>query len=194
MSKPYFATGYVRLLYRTVRAQGLSSQVLLVGTGADENDLLRADFEMPFASQMRLIENALAQSEPGLGLYTGRQLQLAAHGALGTAMQSAPDLRRGITTFVEFLPSRASFFSLQLVEEGELARVKIQIQKQGLSAPLVFFLVNRFSFHWCMVCVSTPVDLRNWLNCNWLILIRDMARSISCCLVARLVLAVPQQS
>ena len=144
MSEPYFATGYVRLLYRTVRAQGLSSQMLLDGTSADENDFLRADFEMPFTSQMRLIENALAQAEPGLGLYAGRQLQLAAHGALGTAMQSAPDLRRGIMTFVEFLPSRASFFSLQLVEEGNSARVKIQMR--GLSAPLVVFFSESIFF------------------------------------------------
>lgn len=127
MTAPYFATGYIRLLYRFASAEQVSGCALLDGTGVTEAELLRADFEMPFAAQMRLCSNALAHTAPGLGLRVGYQLQLAAHGALGTAMQSAPDLATALKTFNELLAVRASFIVAWLDEARSTARIGVVI-------------------------------------------------------------------
>ena len=71
MSEPFFATGYIRLLYRFVNAQ-VSETALLKGTGYSASDVMRADFEMPFSAQMCLIENALTHSSLGLALRLGQ--------------------------------------------------------------------------------------------------------------------------
>lgn len=144
MSEPYFATGYVRLLFRLVGPERVLAHQLFEGTDCVEADLMRADFEMPFAAQMRFCENALTHAEPSLGLKVGYQLQLAAHGALGTAMQSAPDLQTALATFAQFIPARASFFSMTLVEVDELARVEIAIS--NLSKQLVPFFSESILF------------------------------------------------
>ena len=88
---------------------------------------MQADFEMPFAAQMRLVENALAGAVPGLGLRVGHQLQLAAHGALGTALQSAPDLKTALDTFAQFVSMRASFFSLKRSQTQQSIAIRIAI-------------------------------------------------------------------
>lgn len=144
MSEPYFATGYVRLLFRLVGSERASAQQLFEGTGCCEADLMRADYEMPFTAQMRFCENALAYAGPSLGLKVGYQLQLAAHGALGTAMQSAPDLRSALATLVQFIPARASFFSMTLVEADKLAAV--EIATSDLSKRLVPFFSESILF------------------------------------------------
>ena len=105
---------------------------------------MRADFEMPFTAQMRLCANALSHSPAGLGLRVGHQLQLAAHGALGTAMQSATDLKAALGSFVRFISVRASFFSLAMFEAGQ--RGGIQIAVQGLPGPLIPFFSESILF------------------------------------------------
>ena len=139
MSEPFFATGYIRLLYRFVNAQ-VSETALLKGTGYSASDVMRADFEMPFSAQMCLIENALTHSSLGLALRLGQQLQLAAHGALGTAMQTAPNLRVALSTFAELIGARASFFSLCSREEQD--SVCIEISLQDLPAKVVPFFTE----------------------------------------------------
>ncbi len=117
MLERYFATGYVRLLYRLLQAERLPSEQLFQNTGCSEVDLMRADFQMPFPAQMQFRQkNALAHSPPGLGLQSGQQLQIAAHGALGTAMQSATDLYAAISTFAQLVAARASFYSIALTQ------------------------------------------------------------------------------
>lgn len=88
-----------------------------------------AGYEMPFASQMQLTRNAIKAAEPGMGLRVGYQLQLAAHGALGTAMQTAPDLGSALQTFSELLDSRASFIKVALSHKLESAVISIHIEE-----------------------------------------------------------------
>ncbi len=161
MSDPYFATGYVRLLYRLVRAEGVSAAALFADTSLCEADIMRADIEVPFLAQMRFCQNALAHSTPGLGLRVGNQLQLAAHGALGTAMQSAADLRAALTAFGQLIAVRASFFSLTLSElgsefgsdSGEMTTITIEVSDlpKGLiaffSESILFTLTHCLAFY-----------------------------------------------
>ena len=126
MAKPYFATGYMRLLYRYARTE-LAEAVLFEGTGCSESELLRAEFEMSFDAQLRMVSNAVTRAEPGLGLRVGDQLQLAAHGAVGTAMQAAPTLEAALDVFIELLPLRASFFSLARSVRGDESRLDLSV-------------------------------------------------------------------
>lgn len=80
---------------------------------------------MPFPAQVQLIRNALQSAPPGVALRVGQQLQVAAHGNLGTAMQSAPVLRAALHVFIEFIDARASFFQLSLQEDGEQCAMQI---------------------------------------------------------------------
>ncbi|MEM8496662.1 MAG: AraC family transcriptional regulator ligand-binding domain-containing protein [Pseudomonadota bacterium] len=137
MTENYFATGYMRLLLRLLQAEGLRAEELFQGTGTVEADLMRADFQMPFAAQMRFCQNAVALSPSGLGLNSGHQLQIAAHGALGTVMQTASDLGTALTTFNELLASRASFYALEIQQSNNTASIKVEIQ--GLPDDLIPF-------------------------------------------------------
>ncbi|MEM7218311.1 MAG: AraC family transcriptional regulator ligand-binding domain-containing protein [Pseudomonadota bacterium] len=109
-----FAMGYVRVLYRYVRAEGVSAEAVLNGTGYTESALLAAGTSMPLDAELLLCRNALAATRPGLGLRAGTQLHLASHGALGTAMQSAATLDAALSTFTRFVADRASFAGLEL--------------------------------------------------------------------------------
>ncbi len=116
MREPYFSPAYMRLLYRSLRLAPDEASAFFEGTTTAAETLLSPTPQLPFAEQMQLCRNALNLRSDGLGIRLGRQLQLAAHGALGTAMQNADNLAAALTLFSEFLPTRASFFRLQFTE------------------------------------------------------------------------------
>lgn len=153
MSESYFATGYIRLLYRLLQMEQLSSDGLFNGTGYCLADLMRADFQMPFEAQMCFCQNAIALTPPGLGLRSGHQLQIAAHGSLGTAMQSAADLQAALATAAELLESRASFYSVNFERVGDIARVEFAIHDLPndlvpfFTECILFTITNCLSFY-----------------------------------------------
>lgn len=112
MINPYFAPTYMRMLYRFLRLPKDQEHRLFAGTDVTAVQLMQAEHGIAFDDQMQICRNALTLSKPGLGLRMGRQLQLAAHGALGTAMQNAADLNQALETFGRFGATRASFFQL----------------------------------------------------------------------------------
>ena len=137
MHEHFFAPAYVRLLYQFLRAEGISGSLLLEGTGVSEETLMRAGYEMTFPDQMQLCQNGLRHAAPGVGLRVGHQLQLAAHGVLGVAMQTAPNLAAALEAFAEFLSVRASFFQLSQAQVD--GRVVVTIRTEGLPEGLVPF-------------------------------------------------------
>ncbi len=140
MSDFFFASGYLRVLYRYARSEGVSDDGLFRGTGFSIADLMRTDCDIPFAARMHFCENALGLTAPGLGLRAGGQLQLAAHGTLGTAMQTGDNLEVALQTFSRFLDARASFYTTRLDQRGRTARFSVDIE--GLSDPLVPFFTE----------------------------------------------------
>lgn len=144
MGEHYFATGYIRLLYRMLQAEGLTPEILFRRTGCSEHDLMQADFEMPFPAEMRFCSNALAAASIGLGLRTGQQLQIAAHGMLGTALQSAPDLATALSVFNELIGSRASFFAINM--SSSRGKTKLRIELDGLQRELISFFTESIFF------------------------------------------------
>lgn len=167
MADPYFATGYIRLLYQLARADGVPVAELFRNTGFNQVDLMRADLEVPFAAQMRFCRNALTHSPPGLGLRVGNQLQLATHGVLGTALQSAADLRTALETFGQFIAVRASFFSVSLQTVAGVATIKVGIQ--NLPKPLIPFFSESilFTLTYCLVFYTGRTNSFNAIKLNY---------------------------
>ncbi len=133
----FFAGGYMRLLYRFLQLDSEREAAFFGDTGFTGEDLLAAEPRLSFTEQMQLCRNALAISEPGFGLRIGAQLQLAAHGALGTAMQNSNDLQHALETFTELGGARASFFRLDIHAQEEDAVITLTID--GLDEDLVPF-------------------------------------------------------
>ncbi|MEM7101395.1 MAG: AraC family transcriptional regulator [Pseudomonadota bacterium] len=105
----------------------MSDSILFRNTGFTAQDLADPELTMPFPAQVQLIRNAQQSTTAGMALRVGQQLQVAAHGSLGTAMQSAPELRSALHAFIEFIDARASFFRLSLDEEGQQAVMRIDL-------------------------------------------------------------------
>ena len=130
--------------------RGIDSQSLMLGTQANADDLMDAAFTMSFDAQMRFCENVLDQVGTDAGLQLGQQLQLAAHGVLGTAMQSAANLEQAITTFVDLVPARASFYNLTMDEAGGM--VSVTFNTHTIPDALVPFFTEALllSFYHCL--------------------------------------------
>lgn len=139
MPADYFADAYVRLLFRFIQQDQPSEACLFRGTNLTGRKLLEPSYRVDFSSQMQLCENAVIRN-PGLGLKLGVQLQLASHGVLGTALQNASDLTEALDTFLDFVPTRASFYRMERVERGETTTLFVDVA--GLSKTLVPFFTE----------------------------------------------------
>ena len=151
MTQPHFATGYIRVLYRYMRSEGIHNHDLFAGTGVNEVDLMTSTLNMPFSAQMRFCRNAVDLSPPGLGLRAGSQLQLAAHGSLGTAMQTSAKLGTALEVFSRFLNGRASFYSTRLDMLDEASEFLVEVN--GLQDSLVPFFTETI-LHSIFHCIS----------------------------------------
>lgn len=153
MESAHFAAGYLRLLYRFLRLTSAEQQRLFASVPFNEADLMRPDFHVPFEQAMSLCRQALKVTPPGLALRVGHQLQVASHGPLGTAMQTAGDLRQALNTFIHFLPIRASFYDMTLQEQGEQTQIKCDVHTipadlvPFFTEAIVFSLVNCIWFY-----------------------------------------------
>ena len=140
MTGPYFAPGYIRLLYRFLRLHPDDMAEFFGSTGVSVQQLVSADSKVSFHQQMQLCRNALRMSPPGLGLRMGRQLQLASHGSLGIAMQSAPTLAQSLQAFADYGASRASFFAIERKDSGQVCTLKVKFT--DLDSELVPFFAE----------------------------------------------------
>lgn len=134
---PFFAPAYMRLLYRFLQLPAEKEARLFEGTDVDSHQLMGVNPTASFDQQMAICRNALALCDPGLGLRMGKQLQLAAHGVLGTAMQHAANLDEALDTFVEFVAVRASFLSVRKIKESQ--KCELQVDVCELDAALIPF-------------------------------------------------------
>lgn len=151
MQTPYFATGYLRVLYRYMRSEGISEKNLFRNTGFSESELMSTTADLPFDDQMRFCINAVSLSQPGLGLRAGSQLQLAAHGPLGIAMQTSENLGVALQTFSQYLDARASFYSTSIQRRGN--KTEFLIKTEHLPQSLIHFFTETI-LHSLIHCVT----------------------------------------
>lgn len=162
---PFFSTTYIRLMHRLL---GATDDVrLFAGTSSSADALARVDVEMSFDDQMAFCRNALELAGDDLGLRLGPQFQLASHGPLGTAMQTARSLDDAITCFGRHIALRASMFSLGLTRSGEHARATVECR--GLPNDLLPLFTEGVlhSIAHCIGFFSGRPDAINGIDLNY---------------------------
>lgn len=116
-----FSTAYTRLLAHELGLDEAAWAGLLAGTRLPASLLQDSDAFISFHEQTTIIRNALALStSPGLGLRFGSRLHMIAHGPLGVAASSAPNVGAGLDVMMRYQATRAQFVSLTLHRRPQL--------------------------------------------------------------------------
>lgn len=110
-----FSTAYTRLLAHELGLEEHDWGGLLADTQVPVSLLQDSEAFLSLHEQKVIIRNALAlSSRPGLGLRLGSKLHLIAHGPLGVAASSAPNVGAGLDVMLRFQSTRAQFVTLSL--------------------------------------------------------------------------------
>ncbi len=118
------SSSYARILFRHLRLSEENCDAYFDGTSVSYEALMTLDGTIPHADLAQIYRNALALSErEDLGLSVGAQLHLPAHGPLGVATVSGPDLRTGMTLLARLGQTRMAFFDITLSEHPDGMKV-----------------------------------------------------------------------
>ncbi len=108
----------VSLVLNTFKAEGLSSEALLAGSGINEADLGMADPRITTNQEMQVCANAVALRQE-IGLELGRRLHVSSYGMLGYALLSSATLGDALRLALHYPALLGTLFHLQLIEDGE---------------------------------------------------------------------------
>jgi AraC-like DNA-binding protein len=98
---------YARLLRMLLQQSAIDSDSVLAAAGISWDKLLRDDRPLPLDTVVRLVRAALAATgKPWLGLDLGAHAPVSAHGALGYAAVTAPDLGQCLAVLARYSPVR----------------------------------------------------------------------------------------
>lgn len=120
MSEVYLSTAYARILFRHLKLDQQSGEPFFEGTSVNYDTLMKLDTQVSYQDQERLFVNALGLAKaPGLGLSVGSHLHLSAHGPLGIAAFSSPDLRQALEVFIRYTSTRAQFVDISSCQTAQ---------------------------------------------------------------------------
>lgn len=108
----------VSLVLNTFKAEGLSSEVLLTGSGISAADLSRADTRITTNQEMLVCANAVALRHD-IGLELGRQMHVSSYGMLGYALLTSATLGDALRLALHYPALLGTLFELSLEEEDE---------------------------------------------------------------------------
>lgn len=108
----------VSLVLNTFKAEGLSSEALLAGSGISEADLSLADPRITTSQEMQVCANAVALRRE-IGLELGRRLHVSSYGMLGYALLSSATLGDALRLALQYPALLGTLFHLQLIDDGE---------------------------------------------------------------------------
>ena len=125
-SQKHPSSTYARILFRHLKLGENSGDAYFAGTMVSFEELMTLDGTIPRDDLKQIYRNALAISgREDLGLSVGPQLQLSAHGPLGVATFSGPDLRTGLTLLARYGQTRTDFFDIAASEDSEGMRIRL---------------------------------------------------------------------
>ena len=110
---------YVKLILLAADTAGVTAVSVLAGTGLSAAHLQQSDQPVGFHETLRVLANAENLMGPGWHLQAAQQLTVPAHGPLGFAVVTAPDLRTSMDVLLRFLGTRAPFLWSAGVVEGD---------------------------------------------------------------------------
>lgn len=119
------SSSYARILFRHLRLKGESSQKYFAGTKVTYTELMTLDGSIARDDLAQIYRNALAISKcEDLGLSVGTQLHLSAHGPLGVATFTGPDLRTGMGLLAKYSHTRTDSFNVSISEHPQGMKVR----------------------------------------------------------------------
>ncbi|MDR8367164.1 AraC family transcriptional regulator [Pseudomonas sp. JL3] len=108
----------VSLVLNTFKAEGLSSEALLAGSGISAADLSRADTRITTNQEMLVCANAVALRRD-IGLELGRRMHVSSYGLLGYALLTSATLGDALRLALHYPALLGTLFKLSLEEDGE---------------------------------------------------------------------------
>ncbi|WLG50863.1 AraC family transcriptional regulator [Pseudomonas sp. FP1742] len=108
----------VSLVLNTFKAEGLSSEALLAGSGISAADLNRADTRITTNQEMQVCINAVALKRD-IGLELGRRMHVSSYGMLGYALLTSATLGDALRLALRYPALLGTLFELSLEEDHE---------------------------------------------------------------------------
>jgi AraC-like DNA-binding protein len=108
----------VSLVLNTFKAEGLSSDALLAGSGINAADLSRADTRITTNQEMLVCANAVALRHD-IGLELGRRMHVSSYGLLGYTLLTSATLGDALRLALHYPALLGTLFELSLEDEGE---------------------------------------------------------------------------
>ncbi|QJI43325.1 AraC family transcriptional regulator [Pseudomonas sp. ADAK2] len=108
----------VSLVLNTFKAEGLSSEALLAGSGISAADLSRADTRITTNQEMQVCANAVALKHD-IGLELGRRMHVSSYGMLGYALLTSATLGDALRLALHYPALLGTLFELSLEEDNE---------------------------------------------------------------------------
>ncbi|WP_449106563.1 AraC family transcriptional regulator [Pseudomonas mohnii] len=108
----------VSLILNTFKAEGLSSEALLAGSGISAADLNRADTRITTNQEMQVCANAVALKHD-IGLELGRRMHVSCYGILGYALLTSATFGDALRLAMRYPALLGTLFELSLEEDGE---------------------------------------------------------------------------
>lgn len=117
--RPAIHPVYPRILCAFLRNRGFANSAIFRGTRLRWDQLLGEHHYLSLEQMSRLIRRAQVLTErPWVGLNVGKSTAVSAHGSLGYAVVSAPDLRAVLRVISRFIGVRFQLVSAEFEELG----------------------------------------------------------------------------
>ncbi|WP_347902800.1 AraC family transcriptional regulator [Pseudomonas purpurea] len=108
----------VSLVLSTFKAEGLSSEALLAGSGISAADLSRTDTRITTNQEMQVCANAVALKRD-IGLELGRRMHVSSYGMLGYALLTSATFGDALHLALRYPALLGTLFELSLEDDGE---------------------------------------------------------------------------
>jgi len=143
---PQLPGAYVNLLTELVSQKGVSTRLLLSGSGVSIEKLERPYWYVDFACFDALLQRAIhLTGEPDLPVKLGLQMTVTCHGPLGFAMLVSPDLRAAILLGCDLLQRQCRGLRFTLHEGQDKSTLRLEqplASHQVGDAALMFLMVS----------------------------------------------------
>ncbi|EJM05505.1 DNA-binding domain-containing protein, AraC-type [Pseudomonas sp. GM102] len=140
----------VSLVLNTFKAEGLSSEALLAGSGISAADLSRADTRITTNQEMLVCANAVALRRD-IGLELGRRMHVSSYGMLGYALLTSATLGDALRLALHYPALLGTLFELSLEEEDERIWLTAGDYRENLAlAP--------FNVEFCLVSMKVTCE------------------------------------
>ncbi|MBN3725502.1 AraC family transcriptional regulator [Burkholderia sp. Ac-20379] len=154
LRRPTIPVAYPRLLLQVFAERGLEAAAVRAGTGLRDAVLAQPDARVAPSQWARLVLNAIRLTgDEGLGFELGLRLRPSAHGFLGYAAMTAPDLRTAFAVNARYFRTRNRQYTLAYAERGDGATLTLS----GVQASPVLRHHTLFEFVLTGLAQSLPL-------------------------------------